>query len=462
MHLRVWIFLWSLPFLAFGQPAKEALPSLAPLVDSIKSAVVNVDVQATSARSLREDEFFERFFGFRHPGGPQGREPTRRGVGSGFIIDAKGLLLTNNHVVEGALKIRIRLDDGRSFEGEILGTDPLTDLALIRLKNVEGRLPVVKLGDSGSMRVGDWVLAIGNPFGLASSVSLGIVSALDRNIQAGPYDQFLQTDAAINPGNSGGPLFNLKGEVIGINTAIIGGGSGIGFAVPSNVAKALLPQLEKEGVVTRGWLGVMIQDLSPRLAQGLKLPIKEGAIISSMAVDSPGQRSGLKVDDVIVSVNGQAVSSAAALTRIVGMQKPDSTVKIKLYRAGKSMELSIRLGTRPGDVGKAGKVGPPAIGQEQKSQRLGLSVQDMNAGLAEALGLPRYGALVVDVQPNSPAEEAGLAREMLIVEANGTAIGAARQLLDVFSAASAKQVVLLRVQLPGREGRTFLIALEMP
>jgi serine protease Do len=309
--------------------------------------------------------------------------------------------------------------------------------------------------------VGDWVLAIGNPFGLASSVSLGIVSALDRNIQAGPYDQFLQTDAAINPGNSGGPLFNLKGEVIGINTAIIGGGSGIGFAVPSNVAKALLPQLEKEGVVRRGWLGVAIQDLTPKLAQGLKLPIKEGAIISSMAPNSPAQRSGLKVDDAIVAINGEAVSSAASLTRIVGMQKPDSTVKIKLYRAGKPMELSVRLGTRPdAEASKPGKTTPGE--QEQKNPRLGLSIQEMNPRLAEALALPKYGALVVNVQPGSPADEAGLAREMLIIEANNTAIRTARQLQAMLSEAASGQVILLRVQLPGKEGRTLLLAIEMP
>ncbi|MCL2012087.1 MAG: trypsin-like peptidase domain-containing protein [Cystobacterineae bacterium] len=463
MKWKLWVVLLSLPLVAFAQPMKEAaLPSLAPLVDSVKSAVVNVDVQAASARSLREDEFFERFFGFRHPGGPQGREPLRRGLGSGFIIDAKGLLLTNNHVVEGAVKIRVRLDDGRSFEGEVLGTDPLTDLALVKLKNVKGSLPAVKLGDSGSMRVGDWVLAIGNPFGLASSVSLGIVSALDRNIQAGPYDQFLQTDAAINPGNSGGPLFNLKGEVIGINTAIVGGGSGIGFAVPSNVAKALLPQLEKEGLVRRGWLGVVIQDLTPKLALGLKLPIKEGAIISVMTPNSPAQRSGLKVDDVIVAINGETVSSAGSLTKIVGMQKPDTTVKIKLYRAGKPMELNVRLGMRPDEAGKTGRTPLPSTGQEQKNPRLGLVVQDINPRLAEALSLPRHGALVVSVQPNSPAEEAGLAREMLIVEANNTAIRTAQQLIHVLAEIPSGQVALLRVQLPGREERTFLLALEMP
>jgi len=465
MNLKPWIVFLCLPFGALAQPAREsALPSLAPLVESVKGAVVNVDVQAASARSLREEEFFERFFGFRHPGGLPGREPLRRGVGSGFIIDAKGLLLTNNHVVEGAVKIRVRLDDGRSFEGEVLGTDPLTDLALVRLKDVKGRLPVVKLGDSGAMRVGDWVLAIGNPFGLASSVSLGIVSALDRNIQAGPYDQFLQTDAAINPGNSGGPLFNLKGEVIGINTAIVGGGTGIGFAVPSNVAKALLPQLEKEGLVRRGWLGVAIQDLTPKLAQGLKLPVKEGAIVSSMAPNSPAQRAGLKPDDVIVEVNGEAVSSAASLTRVVGMQKPESTVKIKLYRAGKPMQLNVRLGTRPDTEPSArpSRTPPPSAEQEQKSPHLGLTVQDMSPRLAELLSLPRHGALVVEVHSGSPADEAGLAREMLIVEANGVAIHTARQLIEVLSATPSKHVVLLRVQVSGKERRTFLAALEMP
>ncbi|HLM44919.1 MAG TPA: trypsin-like peptidase domain-containing protein, partial [Myxococcaceae bacterium] len=294
----------TLPLLAPAQPAStpannalqpatreaQALPSLAPLVESVKGAVVNVDVQAKASMSEGgENPLMDRFFGGGGGGGPRGqrREPVRQGAGSGFIIDSKGLVLTNNHVVEGAVSIRVRMDDGRSFDAEIVGRDPLTDVALIRLKGKVDGLPTVKLGDSDGMRVGDWVVAIGNPFGLASSVSSGILSARARDIHSGPYDDFLQTDAAINPGNSGGPLFNLKGEVVGINTAIVGGGTGIGFAVPSNLVKALVPQLEKDGAVTRAWLGIGIQDLTQDLAKALALPVSEGAIVSQVNNNSP-------------------------------------------------------------------------------------------------------------------------------------------------------------------------------
>src|SRR5215472_985109 len=245
------LVLFAAPVLSNAQaPAREVsgLPSLAPLVESVKSAVVNVDVQSrvnASRFSVGSDEedFFDRFFGAPGRGGRRrGGDQIRQGMGSGFIIDPNGTVLTNNHVVEGAVAIRVRLDDGRSFDAQVMGRDPLTDVAVIKLKGKVAKFPHVSLGDSDAMRVGHWVVGSGNPFGLTSSVSTGIISASGRRITGGPYDDFLQTDAAINPGNSGGPLFNLKGEVIGINTAIVGGGTGIGFAVPSNMAKALLPQ----------------------------------------------------------------------------------------------------------------------------------------------------------------------------------------------------------------------------
>src|SRR5262249_53642510 len=271
----------------------------------------------------------------------------RQGAGSGFIIHPNGTVLTNNHVVEGADAIRVRLEDGRSFDANVLGRDPLTDVAVVKLKGKVENLPVVPLGDSDSMKVGDWVLAIGNPFGLASSVSAGIISARARQIGAGPYDDFLQTDAAINPGNSGGPLFNLKGEVIGINTAIVGGGTGIGFAVPSNIAKALLPQLEKEGAVSRGYIGVHIQDLNPDLAKGLSVPVKEGAVISDVVDDGPGKAAGLQRDDVVTAIDGQKVSSGGALSRAVGLKRPGTTSTLNVYRGTKQMELKVHLATRP-------------------------------------------------------------------------------------------------------------------
>src|SRR6516162_5489266 len=336
------------------QPAARevaALPSLAPLVDSVKEAVVNVEVQSRAGPrfSMGEDfgdEFFDRFFGRGGRGNRRGSEQLRQGAGSGFIIDPKGLLLTNNHVVQDAVNIRVKLNDGREFEGKTVGRDPLTDVALVRLSGSGLNLPAVRLGDSDAMRVGDWVVAIGNPFGLASSVSAGIISATSRNIGATPYDDFLQTDAAINPGNSGGPLFNLKGEVIGINTAIVSGGSGIGFAVPSNMAKSLLPQLEKGGAVTRGYLGVGIQDLTPEVAKALNVPVTEGAVITQVQ-DGPAKKAGVQVDDAVVAVDGQKVGSGTALTRAIGLKQPNTVSDLTLYRGNKKMDVKVTLATRP-------------------------------------------------------------------------------------------------------------------
>ncbi len=339
--------------------AAQALPSLAPLVDSVKAAVVNVDVTAKVSAGrggmMEEESPLDRFFG--HPGG-NGRESIRQGAGSGFIIDPKGLVLTNNHVVEDAVSITVHLDDGRSFPAEIVGRDPLTDVAVIRLQGKDVKdLPVVALGDSEALKVGDWLLAIGNPFGLASSVSLGILSAKARDIQAGPYDDFLQTDAAINPGNSGGPLFNMKGEVIGINTAIVGGGTGIGFAVPSNMIKALLPQLEKEGAVTRGYLGIGIQDLTADIAKALNLPVTEGAIVNEVSPGGPSAKAGLKLDDVVVAIDGQKIGSANALTRAVALKRPGTTSTLTVYRNGNKQDVKVTLGTRP-DLEGVSKRGP--------------------------------------------------------------------------------------------------------
>ncbi|EPX55521.1 HtrA protease/chaperone protein [Cystobacter fuscus DSM 2262] len=445
------------------QPATkeaQALPSLAPLVESVKGAVVNVDVQATSTRGERPTSPFDRFFGGEDPRGSR-REPIRQGTGSGFIIDPKGLVLTNNHVVEGAVAIRVRLDDGRSFDAEIVGRDPLTDVALIRVKAKTDNLPTVKLGDSDAMRVGDWVVAIGNPFGLASSVSSGILSARARNIHSGPYDDFLQTDAAINPGNSGGPLFNLKGEVVGINTAIVGGGTGIGFAVPSNQVKALLPQLEKEGAVTRAWLGIGIQDLDEDLARALQLPVKEGAVVNQVNDNSPAGRAGVKMDDVIVSIDGQKVGSGSSLTRSVALKKPGSTSALDVFREGKRQTIKVQLGTRP-DLENLGV--RPRQGQEDEEQsskaRVGLSLSNLDPRIAERAGLDSAkGAMVTEVQPGSPAERAQLEPGMVVVEVNRKPVANAQELAGIIRKAPAGSTLLLRVALPG--GRA-LRALTLP
>ncbi|MBU8900467.1 peptidase S1 [Corallococcus sp. H22C18031201] len=446
--------------------AAQALPSLAPLVESVKSAVVNVDVQtrAQLPSGLEDNPFFDRFFGNGGQGKGDSRrrehEQLRQGAGSGFIIEPKGVILTNNHVVEDAVSITIRLDDGRTFTGETVGRDPLTDVAVVKLKEKVDNLPTVKLGDSDAMRVGDWTLAIGNPFGLASSVSLGILSARARDIGAGPYDEFLQTDAAINPGNSGGPLFNLRGEVIGINTAIVGGGTGIGFAVPSNLIKALVPQLEKEGTVTRGWLGVGIQDLTRDLSKAMDLPVTEGAILTQVNPGSPAAKAGLKSDDVVVALDGQKIGTSNQFTRMVALKRPGSTVTLTLYREGKKQDVKVALGTRP-DLEGVGKKKQETGDEQEGSRRVGLSLDNLDPRTAQQAGFTeRQGALITDVVPGSPADRAELAAGMLVVEANRKPITSAKDLAAVIRGAAAGSTLLFRVATPG--GGRLLRALKLP
>ncbi len=430
------------------------LPSFAPLAESVKGAVVNVEVQSRAQHG--GNEMFEQFFG------GNGHPQVRQGAGSGFVIDSRGYILTNNHVVENALAIRVKFDDGRSFDGTVLGTDPATDIALVKLKNPPANLAVLKLGDSDAMRVGDWVVAIGNPFGLASSVSVGILSAKARNIGAGVYDDFLQTDAAINPGNSGGPLFNLKGEVIGINTAIVAGGSGIGFAVPSNLAKALVPQLEKNGAVTRGYIGIGLQKLTPELAKALGVP-PQGALVASVQPDRPGAHAGLKQDDVITALDGQAVVSDDALRRNIALRAPGSSVMLTVYRSGKPREVKVVLATRPGEEEVSRRAPADKDSHDESNKdKFGLSLATPPTELARARGLP-LGALITEVQPGSPADKAGLEPNLTIIEANSQVVTSAKDLSGILRAAKPGSTVLLRAQVrAGEQANTMLFALEVP
>lgn len=443
-------------------PAVQAqtLPSLAPLVESVKAAVVNVDVQSRAPRSqvsMGEDpeDFFDRFFGGNRNRGRDPRrfggerEPLRAGMGSGFIIDPKGLVLTNNHVVEGAVAIRVRLDDGRDFEAKVVGRDPQTDVAVIRLQGKLDKLPFVKLGDSDAMKVGDWVVAIGNPFGLASSVSAGIISAKSREIGAGPYDDFLQTDAAINPGNSGGPLFNLKGDVIGINTAIVGGGTGIGFAVPSNIAKALVPQLEKEGSVSRGYIGVGIQSLTPDLAKALGVPVHDGAVVTQVVQEGPGKKAGLQPDDVITAIDGQKLASASALTRAVGLRQPGNVVQLGVFRGGKQMDVKVQLVPRP-DMGPVSSSNDEqSTDEEGKKQRIGLSFQNVDQRYARQLGVNNpEGALITDVAPATAAEHAGLVPGMVVTDVNKKPVRTKDDLMKAIRGAKSGTSLLIRTISP--------------
>jgi serine protease Do len=434
---------------ASGAPG--TLTSLAPLVDAVKGAVVNVEVTArprpvSGMRGLPPG-LAERF-GMPPGMGFQGQTPPRQGAGSGFIIDKAGTVLTNNHVVQDADVVRVKLDDGRAFDAEVLGRDPLTDVALLKMKGAPGNLPAVPLGDSDALRVGDAVMAIGNPFGLASSVSAGILSARARDIHAGPYDEFLQTDAAINPGNSGGPLFNMQGEVVGMNTAIIGGATGIGFAVPSNLIRNLLSQLQETGVVRRGWLGLSVQDLTPEIARALGVEATKGAVVAGLNRGGPGARAGLREEDIITAVEGKPVDSAGALTRAVALLKPDSRVKVELLRGGKPQSLEVTLGTRPAMEGEEEVA--PRNAQATPSRRIGVQ-----------LSTTQNGVQVMAVEPGSPAERAGLVPGMVLVQVGDQKISSPEDVSQALNAAKPGAALLLRVRM-GNSDATLLRAVEVP
>ena len=318
--------------------------SFTAVVDAARPAVVNISTlrgQRTGQDPVRE--FLERYFGERIP-----EEPTQS-LGSGVIIDPSGLVLTNNHVIEGARMIMVRLADEREIEAQVVGRDPRTDLALLRLRD-RGEFPTARLGDSDAVRVGEWVVAIGNPFGLEQTVTAGIVSAKGRVIGAGPYDDFIQTDAAINPGNSGGPLLNTRGEVVGINSAIFsqtGGSVGIGFAIPINLAKDLIPQLKAKGRVPRGWLGVAIAPVTPDLAKKLGRPSRDGALIAEVVPNGPAARAGIRTGDVIVNFQGRAIRRADELPRLTAKAEVGSEVELKLLRGGKEIAAKVKLGELP-------------------------------------------------------------------------------------------------------------------
>jgi serine protease Do len=340
------------------------------------------------------DEFFNNFFG-RMP-----KEQKRKSLGSGFIVSPDGYILTNNHVVEKADEVTVTLLDKEEFKAKVVGTDPKTDIALIKI-DAKKKLTYVELGDSDKLDVGEWVVAIGNPFGLGHTVTAGIVSAKGRIIGSGPYDDFIQTDASINPGNSGGPLFNLKGEVVGINTAIVQGGQGIGFATPIRLAKAVLGQLKEKGKVTRGWLGVYIQRLTPEAAENLGISGRQGALVSDVTTGGPAEKAGIRSGDVIVAFNGKEIRDEHDLPQAVASMTPGKTVDVRLLREGKEMTIPVTIAEMEGEPGK------PAGGQEL-SKNLGLTVQDITPEIAQRFQIENTkGVVVTGVEDGSPAEDAG-------------------------------------------------------
>jgi len=395
----------------------QGLPDFVTLAKNLRPVVVNISTtQVSEGGSQRfsspfgEDdpfnEFWKRFFGTPPPRGPS-RE---KSLGSGFIIDKDGSILTNHHVVENAEKIVVKLFDERELEAKIVGKDPKTDIAVIKV-NAKGDLPVAVLGDSDKLEVGEWVLAIGNPFGLDHTVTSGIISATGRHIGAGPYDNFIQTDASINPGNSGGPLVNLRGEVIGLNTAIFsrtGGNIGIGFAIPINLAKELIPQLKSKGKVTRGWLGVVIQRVTPEIAESLGLNRSQGALVASVSKDGPADRAGIKVGDVIIEFDGKEIKESNDLPLIVARTPLNKKVRLKVVRDKKETALSVTIGEL-----KEQEV----LAAVPEKGNFGLTVQTVTPEMAQSLGLERVeGVVITTVQPGTAAEEAGLRRGDVVLE----------------------------------------------
>jgi len=395
-------------------------------------------------------DFYDRFFGQRPDQRPKG------GTGSGFIIDAEGFILTNYHVVEGAEEITVTLEDDREYTAEVIGSDAKTDIALIKISRENGGkrpFPYLKLGDSGGLEVGEWVMAIGNPFGLSHTVTVGVVSALSRNIGAGPYDEFIQTDASINPGNSGGPLMNIKGDVIGINTAIISGNSGgnvgIGFAIPINIVKVILKDLKEKGSVTRGWLGVMIQKITPDLAKSFGLKDSKGALVGDVIPDGPAFKAGIKRGDVIVSFDKQAVDEMEALPKIVAKTAPGRAVKVKVVRDGKEKVFDITI-----EVLK-----DPSTVVAAKSDPLGLQVQDITPELMKSLKLDTMnGVLVSDVTAGGAAGEAGIRRGDVISEINRTPVNTIADYNNITSLAQKGNTVLFLVR---RGETTIYIAVKI-
>jgi len=389
-------------------------------------------------------EFWKRFFDGPLPENPD----TRQGLASGFIVDRKGLILTNNHVVEDAEKIVVRLSDGREFEAKVVGRDPKTDIAVIKI-DAGGDLPIAPLGDSDRLEVGERVLAIGNPFGLEHTVTAGIVSAKGRKIGAGPYDNFIQTDASINPGNSGGPLINMRGKVVGINTAIFsrgGGNIGIGFTIPINLVKELLPQLKEDGKVTRGWLGVAIQKVTPEIAESLGLKKARGALVADVSEHSPAEKAELKVGDIIVEFNGTKVKESNDLPAIVALTPVGNEVSVKVLRDGKGVSLAVTIGELSDEQ---------MVATLDGEEELGLTVQAISPQFAEKLGLDRAeGVVITSVKAGSPGHEAGLRSGDVILKMGRKPIRDLTDFRNAVAQAKKNKSVLFLVQ--RGEGKLFL------
>jgi serine protease Do len=443
------------PAIKHSAALTEMSEGLADVAGAVIPSVVNISTTKTVKQEnpmypFFEDPFFRRFFGQGQPeGGGRYQEFKERSLGSGVIVSRDGYIVTNNHVVEGADEIKVTLSDKRDFKGKVVGSDPRSDVAVIRIE-AKG-LPAVAWADSDKLRPGEMVMAVGSPFGLSRTVTAGIISAVGRaNIGIADYEDFIQTDAAINPGNSGGALVNMKGELVGISTAIFsksGGYQGIGFAVPSNMVRQVMDSLIKTGKVVRGWLGVSVQDLTPQLARRFGVGEAGGALVSEVMKGSPAEKAGLKPGDVVVAVNGKNVTDSGHLRNTIATVKVGAKVTLDIIRDKKKVPVEVLIGELP----KKAEAAAGGETAETESVLSGVSVDDLTPDMLEKLGLEKgtKGVVVMSVDSGSAADEAGLSRGDVIVTVNNKAVRDAREYDQVVSKLKKDEPVLLRVNRQG-------------
>ena len=451
---------------SFSDLAKKVSPAVVNIastqeIDSPQGAMPGIPFNFPEGSPF--EEFFKRFgeqFGDNGHSRPAPRRAT--GLGSGFIIDESGYVVTNNHVIDNASEVTIRLSDESVYPAEVVGTDPQTDLALLKI-DANKPLPALTLGDSDTAEVGDWVMAVGNPFGLGGTVTAGIISARGRNIQAGPYDDFLQVDASINRGNSGGPLFNLDGEVIGVNTAIYspnGGSVGIGFAIPSNMVKNVVAQLRENGAVERGWLGVQIQNVTPDLAEALSLNEAAGAIVAAVTPDSPAAAAGIRSGDVILKFAGKQIDDSRELARVVAQHPAESEAEVTLWRSGKAQTVDVITGRMP-NSGQLADASGPTPGGGYRSSALSAELAALTPELRARYGVEDgiQGVLVLDVKEGSVFQDS-LRSGDVIRKVEDAEVTSPQQLERLIEQAKqqAKKAVLMLIS---RNGQDLFLGLKL-